>query len=74
MHKLTLNILQPAWREKLRLRSAYASMQSGLCLCISPCSTVISCSTGLSAIEGLQPLGLVPETGLHGLGLGQGCQ
>ena len=41
-----------------------------------PCSTVISCSAGLSAIEGLQPLGLVPETGLHGLGLalGQGCQ
>ena len=30
---------------------------------------VISCSAGLSAIEGLQPLGLVPETGLHGLGL-----
>ena len=30
---------------------------------------VISCSAGLSAMEGLQPLGLVPETGLHGLGL-----
>ena len=69
MHKLTLNILQPVGREKLRLRSACASMQSGLCLCFSPCSTVISCSAGLSAIEGLQPLGLVPETGLHGLGL-----
>ena len=33
MHKLTLNTLQPVGREKLRLRSACASMQSGLYLC-----------------------------------------
>ena len=44
-------------------------MQSGLCLCFPLTAFVISCSAGLSAIEGLQPLGLVPETRLHGLGL-----
>ena len=37
-------------------------MQSGLCLCFPLTVFVIS-------IEGLQPLGLVPETRLHGLGL-----
>ena len=63
MRKLTLNVLQPVEREKLRLRSVCASVQSGLCLCFS------TCFAGLSAIEGLQPLGLFPETGLHGLGL-----
>ena len=69
MRKLTLNILQPVGREKLRLISGCASMQSGLCLCFPLVAFVISCSAGLSAIEGLQPLSLVPETGLHGLGL-----
>ena len=69
MRKLTLNILQPVGREKLRLRSGCASMHSGLCLCFPLVAFVISCSAGLSAIEGLQPLSLVPETGLHGLGL-----
>ena len=44
-------------------------MQSDLCLCFPLTAFVISCSAGLSAIEGLQPLGLVPETRLHGLGL-----
>ena len=69
MRKLTLNILQPVGREKLRLRSGCAPMHSGLCLCFPLVAFVISCSAGLSAIEGLQPLSLVPETGLHGLGL-----
>ena len=78
MRKLTLNILQPVKREKLRLRSACASMQSGLCLCFPLAAFVISCSAGLSSIEVLQPLGPAPETWLHGLlgdrPLGQGCQ
>ena len=69
MRKLTLNILQPVGREKLRLRSGCTSMHSSLCLCFPLVAFVISCSAGLSAIEGLQPLSLVPETGLHGLGL-----
>ena len=44
-------------------------MQSGLCLCFPLAAFVISCSAGLSAIESLQPLGLVAETGLNGSGL-----
>ena len=60
-------ILQPVGCEQLRLRSACASVQSGPCLCFPLAAFVISCSAGLSAIEGLQPLGLVLETELHGL-------
>ena len=50
------------------LRSACASVL--VCVFVYPLvAFVILCSAGLSAIEGLQPLGLVPETELHGLGL-----
>ena len=55
MRKLTLNILQPVGREKLRLRSGCASMQSGLCLCFSPCSVCnfvdgwVECDRGFTA-------------------------
>ena len=48
---------------------AFASVQSGQCLYFPLAAFVISCLAGLSAIEGLQPLGLVHETVLHGLGL-----
>ena len=69
MRKLTLNILQPVGREKLRLRSAWLPC-SLVCAFVFPLAAfVISYSAGLSAIEGLHYLGLVPATGLHGLGL-----